>query len=261
MSPSPRNGHLGKKIVDRLVGVTSGSVPVKALDSSTAAYRVVVFVGLVAVVLAGWLVWHSIYSATKTHPLALANNTNGPDAVAELKKLKTKDTDGDAISDYDELYTAHTSPYLKDSDGDGTDDKKEIDKGFDPNCPQGRTCSSSSVTATNTDNSSLTPVFLRQALLSSGVSQSVLDQTDDATLISLYQQVIAGGDGDTNAATNTVTNSSAVTPTLNSLQNLSASDIRSLLEKNGISAAILQGVDDATLKSIFQQSLSSSQNQ
>lgn len=57
--------------------------------------------------------------------------------------LKTKDTDGDGLTDWDELSIYQTSPYLEDSDSDGVIDKDEINKGTDPNCPEGRTCSSS----------------------------------------------------------------------------------------------------------------------
>ncbi|MFH1190973.1 MAG: hypothetical protein V1670_02100 [Candidatus Omnitrophota bacterium] len=54
--------------------------------------------------------------------------------------LKTKDSDKDGLSDWDELNTYLTSPYLEDSDSDGFSDKQEIDSGKDPNCPAGRDC-------------------------------------------------------------------------------------------------------------------------
>jgi len=54
--------------------------------------------------------------------------------------LKQKDTDGDGLSDYDELYTYHTSPYIKDTDSDNIPDGEEIKNGTDPICPEGRNC-------------------------------------------------------------------------------------------------------------------------
>lgn len=54
--------------------------------------------------------------------------------------LRSKDTDGDGLSDWDELNVYLTSPYLEDSDSDGYPDKKEIDTENDPNCPIGRDC-------------------------------------------------------------------------------------------------------------------------
>ena len=43
-----------------------------------------------------------------------------------------RDTDGDLISDYDEIYLYGTDPCLADTDGDGMDDRAEIVAGFDP---------------------------------------------------------------------------------------------------------------------------------
>jgi hypothetical protein len=45
------------------------------------------------------------------------------------------DTDGDGLSDYDEINIYHASPLLKDSDGDGFDDGFEVNAGFKPNLP------------------------------------------------------------------------------------------------------------------------------
>lgn len=58
----------------------------------------------------------------------------------ELEVSKTKDTDRDGLSDYSELYSYRTSPYLGDTDSDGIPDAIEIAQGSDPNCPAGSTC-------------------------------------------------------------------------------------------------------------------------
>ena len=60
--------------------------------------------------------------------------------VQEVARQKTEDTDGDGISDYEELNVYRTSPYLPDSDSDGFDDGAEINSGNDPNCPVGQDC-------------------------------------------------------------------------------------------------------------------------
>lgn len=58
----------------------------------------------------------------------------------ELEASKTKDTDGDGLVDYDELYVYKTSPYIVDSDSDGYSDQQEVFSGNNPNCPIGKTC-------------------------------------------------------------------------------------------------------------------------
>lgn len=65
----------------------------------------------------------------------------GDDAEQEkMEALKKEDTDSDSIDDYRELYVYKTSPYLKDSDSDGTEDNIEIAQGQDPNCAPSMPC-------------------------------------------------------------------------------------------------------------------------
>ena len=134
------------------------------------------------------------------------------------EELKTKDTDSDGLSDYDELNVYGTSPYLKDSDGDSYSDKIEIDSNNDPNCPKGTECrtglpaqagqtvpagsspqfneltppAQGNETATPpTDLSSMTPQELRTLLLATGqVTEDQLKLIDDATLMQMYQETL-----------------------------------------------------------------------
>lgn len=72
-----------------------------------------------------------------------ASETTTEENMDEI--LKTKDTDGDGITDYDEMNVYKTSAYMEDSDSDGFNDKNEIDSENDPNCPVGRDCYGSAV--------------------------------------------------------------------------------------------------------------------
>jgi hypothetical protein len=125
------------------------------------------------------------------------------------------DTDGDGLSDWDELNRFGTSPYLKDSDADGYPDKVEIDTNNDPNCPRGQQCrigSTSSPPAsaggafsdlaptpppgsaatTPPDLANLAPQQLRDLLLQTGeVTKAQLDQVDDATLMQMYLETLS----------------------------------------------------------------------
>jgi hypothetical protein len=107
-----------------------------------------------------------------------SQNTDNQDLA-----LKSKDTDGDGLSDWDEINQYKTSPYLSDSDSDGFDDKTEIDNGKDPNCPIGRDCNVSgvvegdiSLTTTGTTTADALPDYLRDAI-NAQTSQNQTGQT------------------------------------------------------------------------------------
>ena len=96
---------------------------------------------------------------------SLALLTQGTqDDQKTINDLKLKDTDRDGVSDYDEIYVYHTSPYLADSDSDGIPDGQEIAKGTDPNCPQGKTCSAAQTAV----GSSATSTLLGEAAAAAG---------------------------------------------------------------------------------------------
>ncbi len=194
--------------------------------------------------------------------------TTGPEDQ-ELLALKSKDTDGDTLTDYDELYGSNTSPYIADSDSDGVNDKDEVDRGTDPNCPEGTTCGAITNTNASTTNqattntaSAATPTAqqIRDALVAAGAAKSEVDAIDDATLLLSYQEALAEGTN-TNGATNTASTNTASTT---QLEDLSAQEIRSLLQANGVSAEVLNSYDDDTLRAVYleavRESLSSSTN-
>ena len=120
-----------------------------------------------------------------------------------------RDTDKDGLNDFDELYVYITSPYLADTDSDGTSDKAEVDKGTDPLCPQGQNCNSPiltgeglvsvSVSSTLSEpvptgqdltESLSSPAEIRKMLLSNGFDQKLLDQTSDADLMSMVKEIL-----------------------------------------------------------------------
>lgn len=263
MSLSSFLRQLGHRTADQVVGLTSGTTPVPVLDNPRRAWGLVVSVAVVAVGVTGWLTYHTIVTATKV-PTPKAN-TNAA-AIAQLEKLKNVDTDNDTVSDYDELFRYHSSPYLKSSAGDGISDGDKVKNGLDPNCPVGQQCQAFHLVTSPTDASGqLTPEFLRQALQAAGVPKTTLDQTDDATLLRIYKQVVLQQPvtTNTNAGTNTSTTNTASntnastssTDTLGQFQDLSADEIRTYLVQSGISQAELDKVDDATLKQIFQEAI------
>lgn len=169
-----------------------------------------------------------IEQAKVNEQMQLSNSLTGDES------LKTKDTDEDGLSDYDELYFYATSPYLPDSDSDGFSDSEEISSGHDPNCPADNDCrgirfeEATDVqsdlegfgitqfdelqtaegpgdayvqTTGSLDVTDLSVSELRQLLIDSGsVTQEQLDAIDDDTLQQVYQDVLNGTPADEQAA-------------------------------------------------------------
>jgi len=205
---------------------------------------------------------------------------------------KDQDTDGDGLSDFDEVNIYQTSAYLADSDSDGYADKQEIESGNDPNCPAGKSCGleagPSGETASalggssglgglvNTPGSAkaeelqallggqATPEAVKAALRQAGMSDEALNKIDDKTLMEIYREVLK----ETNASANSQNlnvNSNPNPPDLNvnsgtvagdpSLGGLTPQEVRDLLRQEGADEAALQAVDDETLMKIWQESI------
>lgn len=184
----------------------------------------VVVLALLAVTIIIFWVWqvrtHINRPFTYNQAQPRAADLAGGDSSA-MAILKTIDTDGDGLSDYDEIYIYGTSPYLEDTDGDGISDYDEVRRGTDPLCPEGRTCVGGSeisdpdlpnVIAPLTDQSAdesavysglndqtaqqilsgeIDAGLLRQILLSTGVATAdTLDQISDEELVNSYQEAL-----------------------------------------------------------------------
>jgi len=175
----------------------------------------------------------------KTMPAEQSNSLGGSSATssaASIKLLKRTDTDGDGLSDYDELYVYHTSPYLTDSDSDGISDFKEIKQGTDPNCPIGQTCSGSNARSILATSS--VPAFSEIPNLSN-ISASPSSVTTSSS------------------ATNTL-DKAALQQVLNGQAD--ASTLRQVLIATGAAtAAQLQNISDQDLLRSYQQTLNSNQ--
>lgn len=240
--------RLSKSGSDRLVAFASGETPIKQLDQSRTAFRMVAILAGVAFLGSGWILWRTISTAAKLPPLP---NVNTVSNQAEITALKEKDTDGDGLSNYDELFTYGSSPYLFSSAGDEISDGEKIRNGQNPNCPRGQSCDITTITIGNVQSDDTVSVsYLRQVLKLSGAPAATVDAADDAAIIAMYQQATkaAGTSSNTNAA-----------PSLTSLSGLNAAEIRSLLQQNGVDATTLNSVDDKTLEAVYQEIISSNQ--
>lgn len=128
--------------------------------------------------------------------------------LAEEAALKTRDTDLDGLTDYDESKVYRTSAYLKDSDSDGTDDRTEVMAGNDPNCPTGKQCVASSTSSTPSPASTpstssfrsdadllaylegLPALEIRAALIQAGVPEETLTGLSDEDVRALFVKTV-----------------------------------------------------------------------
>ena len=185
-------------------------------------------------------------------------------------ELQQKDTDGDGLSDYDELNTFDTSPYLADSDSDGISDKEEIDTGHDPNCPGSDNCfrtdttdlgqSFSPTDAQNILAGSSDPKVLREVLIQNGFPKDQLDAISDADLIATYQQALAGQAPSLDTNVNSSDLSQVNINSIDDLKSLTGAQIRALMISQGADASVLAQISDDELKTMFLTKLNSSSN-
>jgi hypothetical protein len=165
------------------------------------------------------------------------NSTTSQNQVATEEEnsdaaLKAKDTDADGLNDYDELNIYATSPYLEDTDGDGFKDGDEIAKDYDPNCPQGKTCTSGLLDNTAVDQTAAT----------------------DSTANTLLNQL--GGASSSATSSSSGTTASLTSDQLSALKNLDAASLRQLLLEQGMDKTTLDKISDEDLLKSFQETLS-----
>ncbi len=155
------------------------------------------------------------------------------------RRMKTQDSDGDTLSDYDETYVFRTSPFLADSDSDGIPDNVEIAQGTDPNCPTGRTCREASREAATAASA---PGSLTGG--GSASQQEVAVSAPTAESIAL-------------AITETFGDPQTITPEsiAGELARMSTDDLRAFLARLGIPAPALEQADDTTLRALLQETM------
>lgn len=148
-----------------------------------------------------------------------------------LEKLKTSDTDGDGLFDYDELYVFRTSPFLEDSDSDGDPDGKEVAAGADPNCPKDKTCASSGTASSG--QAGIIPT-LGQSVLTGATSPENAAMTSSGPLQTMVEVF-----GDLQSLT--------LEKAEARLRQMSSAELRQFMVKLGLPADVIGKADDETL--------------
>lgn len=224
--------------------------------------RFFLIIGLIALIFGSWRIINTIkspFQIDQSKLLAQSQVQNSvEDQIKSLTELRTKDTDNDGLSDYDEL-VYRTSPYLEDSDSDSYFDKLEIETGNDPLCPAGQKCllvDSQTVTTSSQakvttealiDPYKITPAEIRQLLINSGLDQATLDEIDDVSLQQMFLQAYLETEnqvGTISGQNNTTTAEPIIS---------SPAQLRELLIVNGVPAEQVNAYSDQELMDIYEQ--------
>ena len=170
------------------------------------------------------------------------------------EQLKLQDSDGDGLSDFDELRIYGTSPFIADTDSDGITDIAEIKAGTDPTCPEGEDCfgGTTDLAGEQKEDSPFeteevkalleNPAELRALLISSGADPLVVGNIDDLTLQAVGKQAF-------DALSNPTPQK------IEFLQNLDAEQVRTLLAASGADITTLGDISDEDLLLIYNQAL------
>jgi hypothetical protein len=271
-------------------GVKGAAGAIQVAGNTTLKEKIITGAVVVMVFVAAFFAYYQLASGFKA-PMAWMLKSGGSELAQNAANsadgyLKLIDTDGDGLSDYDELYIYKTSPYLEDSDSDGSSDKQEITAGYDPNCPGQEACFSGSFNVAYSNTSSvpifgalpglnqqmITPALLREAFRKSGMSEEEISQLSDEELMQMFQRALAenpeilqqlqaglGSNGNNQANIQTTNETVGQTIDLGQLgikstedlKNLTGAQIRQLMIQQGATAELLAPVSDEQLKAIF----------
>jgi hypothetical protein len=219
----------------------SGDTEMKADQRQFKSYRLEKSQKIAAAVLAFFafliiVIWSVQFKKSITQPFAYqlhqqsatnqqpANVCPNGQCNQSEKDLKNKDTDGDGLSDWDELNIYNTSPYLEDSDSDGFSDKQEINNGKDPNCPAGQNCYNQTV-----KNSAL----IKENKNENNLAADSFEQLNTAKQNALNKD--------------SVTNSTLNVDDLKAIKDLDAVTLRQILREAGMSQELLNQISDEDL--------------
>lgn len=217
--------------------------------------RAVIFLGIFSIIIIVALflnIYNNIKSPVDLKKMVLKDDVSktcsdgnclatADDLSADNMELKNKDTDGDGLSDWDELFIYETSPFLEDTDGDGLSDFEEIyTYKTDPLCPEGQDCSGLlSQDSAQENSSSQEEIDAWYVLLN---SLEDLDGSDASVTTSIGVAT----------SSDLINNQTDYSPNSNNI-NINPVQLRSLLIENGTPKEELDLISDAELIKLYQE--------
>ena len=237
----------------------------KRFSNDTVNAKIVILVGILAIVLGSWHLFSGIKNAFVFSPIVLEDKSG---VIENLNSIK--DTDSDGISDYDERYIYGTSPYLADTDSDGISDYDEILAGQEPLCT-GDECISD-----NQEDSNVSELYplekislddLKSELIKAGYSPEEVNKLSEEDLNFIYAEAEKSINNEdyvypsmnTGREEGSVEESTPSAEELEQLQNLSIDQIKELLIQGGVTTEQLESVSDKDLRKIYLETLQSLQ--
>jgi len=174
---------------------------------------------------------------------------------------RIKDTDGDGLSDFDELNTYATSPYLEDTDLDGVSDYDEMILGRDGEC-KGENCSTITPPKTESefinflgelDFQNMDFNSFKKALLSAGYEKNQVDLLTESEFNQMKQMLTTNTTEINTSEDKKLTNEEL--QQVDALKKLSISEIRELMKKGGATEEQLNQFSDEELQQLYLQTL------
>jgi hypothetical protein len=220
--------------------------------------KIVLVVGVLAIILGSWHLVSGIRNAFVLSPIVLQDKSG---VIENLNNLK--DTDGDGLSDYEERYIYGTSPYLVDTDSDGISDYDEIMAGQDPLC-FGETCDLENQIEMGTldlENLEPSPQIslneLKNTLIQAGYPAEEVNKLSEQDLNLIYNEVQKAMNNE-NYTYSGMEDFGQVeeefTPSeeeLEELKNLSIDQIKTLLIQGGATSEQLESVSEEELQNLY----------
>ena len=229
-------------------------------SDDTKNVKILLFVGILAVILGAWHLVSGIKNAFVFSPIVLEDKSG---TIENLNRIK--DTDNDGLSDYDERYIYGTSPYLVDTDSDGISDYDEIAAGQEPLCA-GDTCDLENQANLGTldlePSRQMSLEELKNTLIEAGYPVEEVNKLSVADLNIIYSEIerAINNENYTYGGLNIDENSEEYPPSveeLEELQNLSIDEIRQLLIQGGATTEQLESVSDEELRNLYLEALQS----
>ena len=163
----------------------------------------------------------------------------------------TKDTDQDGLMDVAELQAYHTSPFLSDSDSDGLSDGEELQKGTDPNCPEGKDCRANLFPS----QKEMEEKNLSRTLYESTALSKLQEQGGAVGVLGEGRGGAQGPALQNNGGTPTIGEQTSAAPQNSLPQNPTADTIRKLLIAAGMDKELLKKFTDEQLTKLYQETL------